>query len=956
METVVCYSHGDDKEVQFRQYRCIAYNSRINLNVIFSFPVMKLKSFLLCLLLVVCQSLAVFGQSYKLGGRVVGEGNEPLAYTSVVFLHPSDSTRMWFALTEADGTFRVRDIPEGNYSYQILHSGYELLEGSIDLLRDLDMGNIALRKTDITLNEALVKANRIPIVFRGDTMVYNTNSYQVKANATVEEMLKQLPGITVAKDGTVSTQGENVVKVLVNGKEFFGDDPTKATRNINADAVEKVEVLDRKTETTEFSGVDDGTREKVINLVLKEDANKGYFGKIEAGAGTDETYIGKITLNRFNEDNQFTVIGNLNNLNQNGFDWNEYFRMLGGPNGVTLGQRTYWTSQNEWLGRNEDGRQTNAVVGANANFKAGKKGTINSSYFFLDRNNELIARSSSENYIPGKLLFSTSGRNNHSANGQHKLSSTYRLNRDTLNFVTLQGEISYSFGESRDSSFNLNRGEEANVLNHVLSRSVDVKSTFNYKWKATYLRKFKKNKNVLTLESGMERNNSDDTLRWGNSVRVQEHEPNVPLPFSMADHKSGSGLQVYNAAGINLPLKARPLYSFDFRIENKLARDSFDQRRFELKADSLQSGQSPYLGSSYTNTKFQTRFLKNYQKEGWYFNVGLAYLQVQLNRNLELSGLADEVKKDQVGFILPSFYAGFRKMQTERMNIWFNSEEVLPGVNQLNPIYNVVNPLSRNSGNLNLLPYAQYNGGVSYYKRNPAKQRSFHAWGNAGMNSNGILTTELRDTSNFSSSTLLNGNKSSWGGGDLGYSFPVEKLGLDVDISGGYSFYSYFNEQNGIRFQNIQHSVDFSIDFELTLGPLVLDMGYAPDFSIQNSELFGKQNYWRHDLYGDMIVSFGERLEWNTECNVFLFSSSAVGSQQVVPILNSGITWAIDSSNTWELSLLGYDILNRAQSIDRNFFSNGYSETRLNTLTRYFMINLAYSIRKGKKKEKDFRW
>lgn len=907
---------------------------------------------LLLILFMVLSVHNAFGQ-FTITGIISDEAEQALPYTSVVFIDLADSTKMYFTLSEPDGRIQIKDVDSGTYQYQILHSGYGLLEQTVSVKADLDLGKIYLYKSDVTLKEALIKANRIPILFKGDTMVYNANSYQTKSSATVEDLLKQLPGITVTKDGTVQTQGESVVKVLVNGKEFFGDDPTKATRNINADAVEKVEVLDRKTETTEFSGVDDGTREKVINLVLKEDANKGYFGKLQLGAGTDQTYQGKITLNRFNEDNQFTVIGNMNNLNQNGFDWSEYFRMLGGPNGVTLGQRTYWTNQSDWLGRNDEGRQTNAVIGANANFKSGKKSTVNASYFFLDRENDLRTNSNSENFLPESRLFNTSGRITGSTNGQHKLSTTYRLNRDTLNFLTLQGEFNYSFGESLDSSFSINRGDEANLLNHTLMRNTDLRSTINYKGKATYIRKFKKVKNVLTLETGIDRNNSTDTLRWGNQVNTTIPVSPVLLPYSMADQQNGTGSQFYNAASMTFPLKTKKPYSLAMLLESKIGRDSFVQRRLMLNNDSVQSDQSPAIASKYTISKAEGRIFKNFNKEGWYWNLALAYARVDYRRDLQLPVSNSDRADGPVDLFLPSFYAGFRKPQTERLNVWMNSEEVLPGMRDLNPVANIVNPAARSLGNLALEPYARYNGGVSYRRNNPAKQRSFYIWGNVGFNNNGTMNTEFRDSSNFTVTTIRNGNKNRWGGTDMGYSFPLGDLGIDLDLSGGYSFYSYLNEQNNTRFKNLQHSFNLDFDVEMTLGPIELSLGYEPEYSIQFSELFNTVNYWRHEIYGDMIISLGDRIEWNSEFSVFLFSSSGVGTQQAVPVWNSGFTWILDSTNTWELSVVGYDMLNRAQSIDRNLFSSGYTEVRRNTLTQFFMLNLAYSIRKGKKKERE---
>ena len=892
----------------------------------------------------------LFAQDASLRGSLQDESSRPLAYSSVVVAELADTTNLNFSLTDDKGQFFFKNLPKGKYTMQILRNGFDLLEDTLELSGELDLGDIRLIKSDITLEEAIVKAKRIPIVFKGDTVVYNTNSFNTKANATVEDMLKELPGISVDKNGTVRTQGENVVKVLVNGKEFFGDDPTKATQNISADAVDKVEVLDRKTDETEFKGIDDGTREKVINLVLKEDANKGYFGKVEAGAGTDDTYRGKFTLNKFNEDNQYTIIGNVNNLNQNGFDWQEYFRMLGGPNGVTLGQRTYWFGQNEWLGQNQEGRQTNAVIGSNMNVKLGKKGTLNASYFFMDRSNDLESNTTGENFLPTTTIYNQSDRNVQSENGQHKLTALYRLNRDTLNFVRLQGEISNVFGEDDTRGFSINTGPEDNLINQTIMNDLQVRSNLNYKGKASYMRKFKKNKHVLSFETGFDKNTALDTSQWANMVSRESLSRGIRLPLEWADDKRGTGFQFYNAASFTYSLPDSNKYYLTLRVENRMANDSFIQDRSNMIQDSLLTDQSPVMGSDYVSTKYKLSFNRRYDKNAWFFGFSLGYLDLIMDRNVSLSEEITGTFSDRIGFFLVDGHTGFRKGQKERFNIWLNSTEQLPTINQLNPVAVISNPLNISTGNLSLSPFVRYSSGLSYMKRNPAKHTTFFGWMNVGFNDNGIITTETRDTNNFSRTLLDNDNNASWAAGDISYSFPIEKLGMDLEFSVGYNNYKYFNVLNDIRYENIRNTFDAGVDVEFIFGPVEWDIGYWPEYNIQQSDLFGSTlSYWRHDISSEIFVELGDRIEISAELDAFLFNGNQFGSQQVVPILNAGIEWSLDSLEKWQLSLVGYDMLNKARSIDRYFFSNGYSETRQNTLTRYFMFNVSYSIRKGKK-------
>src|SRR4029078_6500864 len=184
----------------------------------------------------------------------------------------------------------------------------------------------ALMSKSKILQEVIIKTGK-PIQIKGDTTVYTADSFKVSANANVEELLRKLPGIQVDKDGKIKAMGETVEKVLVDGEEFFGDDPGMAVKNLRADAVKEVQVFDKKSEQAEFTGIDDGKTQKTINLKLKEDKKKGYFGKIDAAGG-----LQKNIPNRFNDNLLFSSFKGkrklsaflLNgNTGQDGLNWQD---------------------------------------------------------------------------------------------------------------------------------------------------------------------------------------------------------------------------------------------------------------------------------------------------------------------------------------------------------------------------------------------------------------------------------------------------------------------------------------------------------------------------------------------------------------------------------------------------------------------------------------------------------
>ncbi len=186
------------------------------------------------------------------------------------------------------------------------------------------------------LAEVIVKSGS-PIRIKGDTTVYTADSFKVREGANVEELLRRLPGIQVDKDGKITAMGERVTKVLVDGEEFFGSDPGIATKNLRADIVKEVEVFDKKSDQAEFTGIDDGVKDKTINLKLKDDKKKGYFGKIEAGGGLKDKYNNSIMLNAFKGKRKIAAYGIMSNTGKTNLDWEDANNYGGGIEGLETG-------------------------------------------------------------------------------------------------------------------------------------------------------------------------------------------------------------------------------------------------------------------------------------------------------------------------------------------------------------------------------------------------------------------------------------------------------------------------------------------------------------------------------------------------------------------------------------------------------------------------------------------
>ena len=248
-------------------------------------------------------------------------GKEPIADATISVLRDVDSSLVTFSLSNREGVFEIKGLANGAYQLIITHQAWLEIKKLVSVSDDkmlVDLGQIHLSKDYKTLGEVII-TNESPIVVKEDTIQFNTSGFKTPPNATVEDLLKKLPGVEVDKEGNVKSQGEEIQKIYVDGKEFFGNDPKLATKNLTADMVESVQVFEDMSDQAKFTKIDDGNRIKTLNIKLKKDRNKGYFGRALAGYGDDGKYQGNLNLSKFNGEQRLSLIFNSNNINKQGY-------------------------------------------------------------------------------------------------------------------------------------------------------------------------------------------------------------------------------------------------------------------------------------------------------------------------------------------------------------------------------------------------------------------------------------------------------------------------------------------------------------------------------------------------------------------------------------------------------------------------------------------------------------
>jgi hypothetical protein len=324
--------------------------------------------------------------------------NRKLQYAVVQLVRSSDSVIVAFTRADQDGKFSISSIQTGKYLVWATYPKYADYVEEVDISKDTDLKEIILTPASLLLQEVIVKQKIAAIRMKGDTLEFRADSFAVRQGATVEDLLKKLPGITVNKNGEITAQGEKVQKVLVDGEEFFSDDPAVVTQNLRADAVENVQVFDKKSDQSTFTGIDDGEKSKTINLKLKEDRKKGYFGKAKVAGGTPNWFENEAMLNAFKGKRKVAVFGTMSNTGKAGLGWQEEDKYGGGNNNVEYNEEEgYFYSFgnqdefNTWGGRyNGEGLPSAWTAGAHFSNKwDNDKNNLNGNYRYYKQNIEV---------------------------------------------------------------------------------------------------------------------------------------------------------------------------------------------------------------------------------------------------------------------------------------------------------------------------------------------------------------------------------------------------------------------------------------------------------------------------------------------------------------------------------------------------------------------------------------
>lgn len=889
-------------------------------------------------------------------GRVADADGQPLPGTAVQLISLPDTVRAAYQICGDNGDFSFKEIKPGNYVLLATMTGMDDVGKNIevtDSAKTLDLGNITLTENAHTLSEAVVTAVKAAVVAKQDTIEFNAGSYHTAPNATVNDLLKKLPGVEVGSDGSITSNGKTIKKILVDGKEFFGDDPQMATKNLPSDMVDRVQVVDRKSDLARLTGVDDGEEETVINLTVKKNMNNGWFGNVGGGYGTDDRYQGSFVVNNFNNGNQITVLGGANNINENGFSdrGRGRFRDFGGNGGINRSHRF----------------GINFNVGKEEIFRIGG----NVLYSHTDRNSR--RKTATQNLIGDSI--STQDAGSRSRDKGHNISSDFRLqwNIDPNNTIEFRPNFSINFRDalSNDSSllragdpqktrvnrsFNArtNKGHSIQaggnfIFNHKFAsrpgRSLSVQANYS----------FSDTKEKSTTWSDIEyylKQDDDELLyrfldnhNWSNSVqgRITWTEP-------IGDVKNGNF--------INIAYRVRYQWNNADKLTYNLPEpensEFFVPEQFsEVPADAVLS---ETLSNSFRNKFFSQELQLGYKKVNKNYNLDAGLLfSPSSSKSEDLINNARNIPERWVWNVSP--YANFRykfdKMSSIRAT--YRARTSQPSMTQLQPVEDVSDPLNIIQGNPELKPTFTQNIGIHFNSYRPESQQGLFAMINTSFALNTIVSKTVTNPETGGRVTTygnVNGNFNIFGMGMITRPFTNRKWRFNARVNGRYA--STPGYINGIysRTGNLSLSPSAGITFSCDVFQMTVNPSYSYG-SVTNTKQ--PQNNQVTHSYGfntdaSLYLPFG--LQLNTDLSFANSTGYSQGFNSKQWLWNAELSYSVLSDKSLTFSVRAYDLLGQKQNISRSTSANAIIDSEFNDLTRYVMFGVTWNFNTLRKKNK----
>lgn len=895
---------------------------------------MKNFIFLFCLFL--CPFIT-HSQSYSISGTVQSaEDKSTFPGATVLLMLAQDSSSVKGTITDFDGTFVLDEVKKGKYLLRVQYLGYEPLDQDIDLQQDIDLGALSLAEASTWLGEVTVTESVAVSKQLGDTTQFNAAAFKTMKDASAQGLVEKMPGISVV-DGALQAQGENVVQILVDGKRFFGNDVKAALQNLPAEVIESVQIYDKLSDKAEFSGFDDGEREKTINIITKPNRRRGQFGRTTLGYGSRGRYMAGTSVNAFNEDQRFTLTALSNNINAQDYSAD--------PN-----------SQGE--SRQQNGIISTNSVGLNFSDDWGEKIKISGSYLYKQTEND-GQTSLVRNYLLDSeedQIYNES-RLDRQNDKEHRVDMRFDYDIDERNRIRMRPNASFQY--YKDNTFFDGRTRlNGDPLNQTANTYTANNSDYDWNNWLFYSHRFLKKGRSFTVSThaGYHLNEDRADRDAENYYFGEEQRQEILNQYVERDR---TGYHWNTDFSFTEPVGKRGQLELEYQLSNRL--DDSDKITYDVIDE-----QDPFLlpDTTLSNT-FNSDYLSQEMELGYQYRGEKLQLQVEaeyqvakLNNDQEFP-VPFELERT-FNVVNPTVRLDYIFSRSKKLEIDYDTRTNAPSIGQLQDVIDVSNPLQLRTGNPDLDQTFSHRIRTRYRSNNRETDQSFFLYMSSSINNNYITNNTivaeepivleegiiLEKGSQLTAPVNLDGY---WDFRSyISYSKPVDLIKSNLNLNGGMSFshrpgminneVNYVDNSNfrvGLRISsNISEKIDFNIStrssfnmVENSLRPSLSNNYFSQSTNLSYDWIIGEGIITRIDVNHRLNNGLAEDFD-----NSFLFFNMSIGTKFL-------------KDDRGELSLNVYDLFKQNNSIRRNVSEFYIEDRQSNVLQQYFMLSFSYNLR-----------
>ena len=874
-------------------------------------------------------------------GTVVDINSQlPLELATVYFTAVKDSTIIEYATTDKNGNFIINTKKYDKPVFlKVNYTGYQAYyEEQKGLIESKDFGKLYMLENANVLNEVVIKSEAPPITIKKDTLEFNAGSYKVRPDANVETLLKQLPGFDVDNTGKITVNGREVNQVLVNGKAFFDKDGAIAIKNLPADIIKKVQVSDFKTKKEELSKQESTSDYSSINITIDEKKNKGYFGKVLGGYGSDKRYESSLMMNFFKNKQKISVLASSNNINSTGFSMDDVFDNMGGGRNA---------KGNQGASSGGKGITQSTLAGINYSDDWSKDLEFMSSYNFTNAVTKNESKSNQLSLLPTGNILTEADAKTRNENTGNKVNFELEYKIDPTMQIVFAPKLNLSESNNSSSSSSFSENENGDALNESTATSNTESSNTSFANSINFNKTFeKKSRNLSVVFNNNNTKNDSNAINISETIFYQDAKPN--------DERNQNAKNTSKSDAYSLDLEytepitdsLRIRFGTDFDWQNSMN----DQKTFNFDDASQEYSDLNLLLTNYTTSKQNSITPKvgiSWQKSKYTLNINSRTSIVEFDNHSFYLNQATDLNKR---YMLPYGTAQFRYKFNRSKNLTFKYDysNALPSATQIMPVADLNNPLNSVIGNPDLNPIEKNTAGIDFKNFDFRTRSGYSLFLKGDYYNNDIVSTSIYDDSGKRNTTYVNisGTYSASVGGNWNQQIKKDAhtIRYGLRLRGNYNFDKGFT--NAVLYYAKSVVITPSVYASYDYGEV---LSIAPSYSLSYNETryenFSRDvtsnvihrinmqttSYWPANLIfgNDFGYTYNSNISDDFKKDFFLWNTS----------LSYGF---LDKKLYAKVKV--YDVLNQNQSATRTISPTSIRDEENTVLKRYVMFSLAYKI------------